>query len=159
MAASVVGVAAQTNKKPRQQDDYKPRTLKELAELKTTTETIKDDVMIQGDIVPSRATVVYEGESRPISQNKKDAIAAWAARYAGMPEFYTGPYETELLFSEGERKYWLAVKKPQSGKQFTKGQRLDLHLIKLGSVKTGDTWEPLLLVERIYVSFELRHDP
>src|SRR5215203_890458 len=77
-------------KKPRELADYTPRTLNELAQLKAVSvENINENLFIQGDIVPSRARVVYEGTSKPLAKIRKDAIAEWARRFAGAPEFYT----------------------------------------------------------------------
>jgi len=139
-------------KKPRELADYAPRTLNELAQLKAASvENINENITIQGDIVPSRVKVVYEGTSRPLIEIRKDAIGEWTRRYAGAPEFYTRHYETEVLFSEGEGKYWLVVRKellPAFEKGLKKGDVVELYLIKLGGVRNGDTWESVLLVEK-----------
>lgn len=139
-------------KKPRELADYKPRTLQELAQLKSASdETNKENRMIQSDIVPSRVRVMYEASSRPLGQSQKDVISEWAGRFAGAPEFYTRPYESEGLFSEDGEKYWLAVRKeflPRFEQELKKGEAVDLFVIKLGSVRSGEKWEPVLLVEK-----------
>ena len=140
------------NKKPRELADYMPRTLKELAEVNSKkTETVKNDVMIQNDIVPSRVRVIYEANSRRLGQSQKDVISEWAGRFAGAPEFYTRPYESEALFSEDGEKYWLAVRKeflPRFEQELKKGDAADLFVIKLGSVRNEGKWQPVLLVEK-----------
>ena len=139
-------------KKPRELSDYTPRTLKALSltQLKEI-ENMNEKHLIQSDIVPSRIRVVYEGSSRPLSQNKKDLISDWARRFAGAPETYTRPYEKEVAFTEDGERYWLAIRKEfvaRFEQELKKGQTVDLFVIKLGSVRTPDQWEPVLLVEK-----------
>jgi hypothetical protein len=139
-------------KKPRELADYTPRTLNEIAQLKgASAETSSKNVVIQGEIFPTRVKVVYEHTSRAVSTSTKNAIAAWANRYAGAPQTYTDPYEREVVFSENGQRYWLAVRKeflPRFEEELSKGDTVELFLIKLGSARNGDKWEPVLLVEK-----------
>ncbi len=139
-------------KKPRELADYTPRTLSEISQLKgTSAETFNRNVVIQGEIFPTRVKVVYGYTSRAVSTSTKNAIAAWANRYAGAPETYTAPYQREVVFSENGQRYWLAVRKEflsRFEEELSKGDTVELFLIKLGSARNGDKWEPVLLVEK-----------
>jgi hypothetical protein len=139
-------------KKPRELNDYTPRTLGEVSQLQgTVAESSNKNVSIHGEIFPTRVKVVYEGNSRPLSQNKKDTIATWANRFAGAPETYNRPYQQEVLFSENGRKYWLAVRKeflPTFKQELKSGDTVELFLIKMGSARKGKNWEPVLLAEK-----------
>jgi hypothetical protein len=138
-------------KKPRELADYKPRTLKALAENQTEGEQLNPDLTIYGDLRPSRVTVVYRGSARPLNAKTKAAISSWANRYAGNPESYTAVYEKEMLFSEGETEYWIPVRKDLIAEMEAKlksNDKLDLLLIKLGHARTDGKWAPLLLAER-----------
>ena len=139
-------------KKPRELADYSPRTLKEISALHgSVAESSNKNVSIHGEIFPTRVKVAYEVTSKPIDQNKKDAIVAWANRFAGAPETYTRAYQNEVLFSEDGRRYWLVVRKeflPRFEQELKKGDSLELFLIKLGSARNGDKWEPVILVEK-----------
>ncbi len=138
-------------KKPRELADYKPRTLKALAENETKGEQINQDLIIHGDLSPSRVTVVYRGNARPLNAKTKAAISSWANRFAGNPESYTAVYEKEMLFTEGETEYWIAVRKDlitDLEAKLKSNDKLDLLLIKLGHVRAGDNWTPVLLAER-----------
>ena len=139
-------------KKPRELADYTPRTLNEIAQLKgASAETFNMNVVIQGEIFPTRVKAVYGHTSRAVSTSTKNAIAAWANRYAGAPETYTKPYEREVVFTENGERYWLAVRKellPRFEEELSKGDTVELFLIKLGSARNGDEWEPVLLVEK-----------
>ena len=153
LVAITISVHAQAGpKKPRELADYSPRTLKEISELQgTVAESSNKNISIHGEIFPTRVKVVYEGISKPLDQNKKDTIAAWANRFAGAPETYTRPYQQAVLFSENDQQYWLAVRKeflPRFEQELKKGDTVELFLIKLGSARDGEKWEPVLLVEK-----------
>lgn len=140
-------------KKARTPEDYKPRTLKEVAAEKAGAESRgnKEETMrVDGDILPSRARAAYTGTARPLPQIKKEVLRQWARLYAGSPEGYTEPYETELLFKEGGAEHWLAVRKkslPQFERELKPGAAVDLYLIRVGAAKTSDEWESVLLIE------------
>lgn len=154
LVLAIVGCAlAQVGpKKPRELDDYTPRTLEEISQLQgSIVESSNKNVAIHGEIFPTRVKVVYEGDSRPLHQNKKATIAAWANRFAGAPETYNRPYQQEVLFSENGKKYWLAVRTeflPRFAQELKQGETVELFLIKLGSARKGYKWEPVLLVEK-----------
>lgn len=139
-------------KKPRELDDYTSRTLAEISQLQgSIVESSNKNVAIHGEIFPTRVKVVYDGDSRPLPQNKRATIAAWANRFAGAPETYNRPYQQEVFFSENGQKYWLAVRTeflPRFLQELKKGETVELFLIKMGSARKGDKWEPVLLVEK-----------
>jgi hypothetical protein len=67
-------------------------------------------------------------------------------------EHYTLPYQTEYQFMENGVPYWIAVRTqslPDFEQSFRKGEKIDLELIRLGGVKSGETWEWVLLVENV----------
>jgi hypothetical protein len=140
-------------KKPRTPDDYKPRTLKEVAAEGSGAESRgnKEETMtVYADILPSRVRAMRTGSVRPLPQIKKEVLRQWARLYAGSPEGYTEPYETEMLFVESGVEYWLAVKKkalPQLEREFKTGEAVNLYLIRVGAAKVSDEWELMLLVE------------
>ena len=104
--------------------------------------------IVHGQLFPSLVKVVYSGTKRPLLEAKRNVIVAWANQFAGMPEFYTVPYQTELRFTEGAENYWLAVHKDLLGTDWKQGEALELCVIKLGNVRIGAEFEPVLLVER-----------
>lgn len=151
---------AQGEKKPRSIADYVPRTLQELTNLlpeafraalaERGVEGNKDlKQIVHGELFPSRVRVVYSGTKRPLVEDKRNLIISWANQFAGMPEFYTVPYQTELLFTEGDKSYWLAVHKDLLAQDWKPGEALELCVIKFGNVQIGDEFEPVLLVEKV----------
>jgi hypothetical protein len=142
-----------TPKRARTMDDYKPRSMKEVSasDLKEEiSRNEKERIIVRGDILPSRVRLTYLGRARLLPQAKKDVLYRWSQLYAGAPEHYTQPYETELLFREGKTDYWVAVRKPvmaQFQKAHKKRKAVDLYLIRLGWARNGNEWEPMLLME------------
>lgn len=155
---ATISVYTQGEKRPRTEADYLVRTLSQLAALLPETFVdsphLKDDnlrVIVHADPLPSRVKVFYDGTARPVIENRKQVITQWANSYAGAPEFYTRPYETEMLFTEDGKSYWLAVKKeflPGFEQEMKKGDALELFLIKLGNARIDDKLEPVILVEK-----------
>ena len=151
---------AQGEKKPRTIADYVPRTLQELtnllpeafrAELAARGVEGNKDLkqIVHGELFPSRVKVVYSGTKRPLVEDKRNLIISWANKFAGMPEFYTVPYQTELQFTEGSENYWLAVHHDLLAQGWKQGEELELGVIKLGNVRIGNEFEPVLLAERV----------
>jgi hypothetical protein len=148
-------------KKARTPADYQPRTLSEVAARDSQTGNPTADheegsrggdvnVIVNGDLRPSRVRATYAGRSRPLPPNKKNVLNRWAQLYAGAPMHYTVPYQSELLFKADGVNYWLAFKKDsvaQFKKQVKAGKAVDLFLIRLGGVWDRSKWEALLLVE------------
>ena len=156
---TTVGTAyTQGEKKPRTEADYRWRTLRELTTLQpdnVAREPRSRDanlrIVVHGDLLPSRVKVLYDGTTRPLVENKKQVITSWANQFAGAPEFYTAPYQTEMLFTEEGKSYWLAVRKEsvaQFEQQLKKGETVELFLIKMGNARIDDKLEPVLLVEK-----------
>ena len=149
-------VYSQGPKKPRTLDDYVPRTLQQLSPLQPSyvanEPSYKDArIIVHGELLPSRVKVIYTGEKRPLLQEKKTVIESWANKFAGAPEFYTVPYDTEMLFTENGESYWLAVRKEfvtQFEQELKQGDTIELFLIKMGSKRIDGKLEPVILVEK-----------
>lgn len=154
-------VYGQGQKKPRSIDDYRPRTLRELGTLLPETFRsalverggdggVKDlREIVHGELFPSRIKAVYSGEKRQLLESKRRVISSWANQFAGAPEFYTAPYQTELLFTEDSKSYWLAVRKEFPEENWRRDEAFDLCIIKLGHARIGEDLEPVLLVEKV----------
>ncbi len=155
LASGQAGQGSQAgNKQPRTPDDYRPRTLKEIFAMKPDPKDLRDKqdrLVVTGAILPSRVQVTYTGSSRTIQQFKKEAIHQWARLYAGSMEHYTEPYQSEMLFIEGGKRYWLAVQKNSAlaKREFSKGEVLNLYLIRVGAAIVGDKFDWTLLVEDV----------
>jgi hypothetical protein len=139
-------------KKPRTLDDYQLRTLREIVAMKPDPKDLRDKqdrLVVTADDLPSRVRVTYTGTTRLIPQFKKEAIRQWARLYAGSMEHYTEPYQSEMLFIEGGKRYWLAVQKNSAlaKRELSKDEALNLYLIRVGAPIVGDKYDWTLLVE------------
>jgi hypothetical protein len=160
VSATIVAYS-QGQKKPRTDADYQIRTLSELMTLQPDNIANNPDyqnsknlrMVVHPALLPSRVKVLYDGTTRPVVFKRKLVITEWANKFAGAPEFYTVPYDTEMLFSENGTSYWLVVKKeflPKFEQAFKKGDAVALFLIKFGNahIDEDDKLEPVLLVEK-----------
>ena len=141
-------------KRARTADDYKPRKLKEVIEAPDPESRGNklETIVVYADILPSRVSVTFDGSTRPLLQLKKEVLRQWARLYAGVPESYTDPYDTEMLFRQDGNDYWLAIRKDlltHLKHDLRREQPVDLNLIRVGSAKLPETWEPMLLVESL----------
>jgi hypothetical protein len=139
-------------KRARVGGDYQAGTLKELAAKAISAESIgnkQETMMIDPDLSPTRVRVKYAESTARTPEFKAELIRQWALRYAGAPETYT-KYEVDVAFTEDGNVYWLTFSK-KTLESFWKADVLkkpvDLFLIKMGAVKQGDKWMPVLLVE------------
>ena len=135
-------------KRARTVDDYQPGTLKELA---TGVERSKGETMVvDPDLSPTRVRATYAGLTARTPQAKAELISEWARRYAGAPETYTKHYDVDVAFSENGSNYWLTFTQKTltsflDSKKWNKP--VDLFVIKMGAVRQGEKWVPVLLVE------------
>ena len=139
-------------KRARVVEDYQVGTLKELAAKATSAESIgnkQETMVIDPELSPTRVRATYAELTARTPEAKAELIRQWARRYAGAPETYT-KYEVEVAFTEQGSIYWLTFRK-KTLDSFWKANVLkkpvDLFLIKMGAVKQGDKWVPVLLVE------------
>ena len=138
-------------KRARVAEDYQPGTLKELA-AKAANHRNDETMVIDPDLSPTRVRATYAALTARTPEAKEKLIAEWARRYAGAPETYTKSYEVDVAFTENGSDYWLTFKK-KTLESFLNSDKwnkpVDLFLIKMGAVKQGDNWAPVLLVESV----------
>ena len=138
-------------KRARVAEDYQSGTLKELAAKAANQQNLKDETMVvDPDLSPTRVRATYAELTARTPATKAELIRQWARRYAGAPETYTKNYEVDVAFTEHGRHYWLTFTK-KTLDSFWKADVLnkpvDLFLIRMGAIKQGDKWAPVLLVE------------
>jgi len=163
ITATVV-VHGQNEPKPRTEKDYIPRTLSALSDLyppmiaKALNERSEEDkrqtaIVVHNELLPSRVKVVYDGTLRPIDEHKKAVIVGWANPRDQAPKIDTTPYQTEMLFTENGKDYWLVV--PQDSllkfQELQRGDTVELFVIKMGNIRlkrTDEKMEPVIVVDK-----------
>ncbi len=142
-----------TAKRARTPADYEARSLKQLAGRQTTDNgkgNKAETLWVYSDLLPSRVRATYTGAKRSAPGIKKEVVHQWARLYAGFPEGFTRPYQTEMRFVEDGKEYWLAVRTNSLApfkKAFRRGDVVDVYLVHVGRAITARAWEPVLLVE------------
>jgi hypothetical protein len=140
-------------KRARVAEDYQPGTLKELAAKAASPESLgnkEETMVIDPNLSPTRVRATYAQLTARIPDAKAELIRQWARRYAGAPETYTKAYEVDVAFTENGTQYWLTFKKKTLDSFWNAdipNKPVDLFLIKMGSIKQGDNWVPVFLVE------------
>jgi len=139
-------------KRARTPEDYQIGTLKELAAKATSAESLgnkEETMVIDPDISPTRVRAKYAELTARIPAAKAELIRQWARQYAGAPETYT-KYEVDVAFTENGSEYWLTFRQKTLTSFWNSdswNKPVDLFLIKMGAMKLGDKWVPVLLVE------------
>ena len=139
-------------KRARTPADYQAGTLKDLAGKVSSPESRGnklETMVVDPDLAPTRVRATYGGLTRRLTENKAEVVRQWARLYAGAVETYK-PYEVEVLFNENGSKYWLTFTQKTLTSFWDSriwNKPVDLFVIRMGAVKTRESWEPVLLVE------------
>lgn len=143
-------------KRARVPEDYQAGTLKELAAKATSPESLgnkEETMVVQPDLSPTRVRAQYAQLTARTPANKSELIRQWSRLYAGSLETYK-PYEVDVAFKEDGSDYWLTFTKKTLNSFWDShawSKPLDLFVIKMGAVKRGDKWVPVILVENYQV--------
>jgi hypothetical protein len=86
--------------------------------------------------LPIKATVTYSGESRPVSEVNRDAIATFVNAQQTSPQpNVIGLFAEEFLFTEAGKDYWLPLQKqmiPFVNQELSKGDQVQLLALWVG---------------------------
>jgi hypothetical protein len=151
VSASAQEPAGPRPKRARVASDYQAGTLRELAAKAISAESTgnkKETMVIDSDLAPTRVRATYAGATARTPETKSELIRQWALRYAGAPETYA-KYEVDVAFTENGSTYWLTFRKKTLDAFWNSNVKksVDFFVIKMGAVKLGDKWMPVLLVE------------
>jgi hypothetical protein len=137
---------------------YKPRTFKQITtELAEASLKDRDVIIANGqgestvlsrDTFPSRVTVVYTGASRRVTDKKKEIISAWLKVF-GKPVEYLKLFESEHLFTEDAKEYWVPVQKQVATyfeKELMKSDKVTLYAVWVGARRDSAGTEHVFLV-------------
>ncbi|MEO0375952.1 MAG: hypothetical protein AAF329_15270 [Cyanobacteria bacterium P01_A01_bin.17] len=114
--------------------NYQPGTLREIeAELAPPT---PGGVGQTSTGLPVKVMVRYSGESRPVSEVSRDAIATFASAQQNAPQAdITELFTKEFRFTEAGKDYWLPLQKqmiPFLTKELTQGDQVQLLALWIG---------------------------
>jgi hypothetical protein len=105
---------------------------------------------LNNSAVTSRVKLRYMGERRQISVAKRRLLAAVARTYALNPES-TKQLAEEILFKEGNRQYWIPVRKEvfPAVERVKTGDEITLYIDLVGAYRTKGRWEWVFTVNDI----------
>lgn len=114
--------------------NYQPGTLREIeAELAPPQ---PEGIGQTSTGLPVKVMVRYSGESRPVSQVNRDAIATFASTQQNAPQAnITELFTQEFRFTEADQDYWLPLQKqmiPFINEELSKGDQVQLLALWIG---------------------------
>jgi hypothetical protein len=97
-----------------------------------------------GDDYPTRAVVIYRGDSRPIDPNRREILRGWGLALR-RDTTVADNFSREYLFQEGDQALWLPVQDTVASyfpKELKPGQVVTLYAMFLGAYYAGKeiTW-------------------
>jgi hypothetical protein len=126
---------------------YEPRTLQWITD--THREEIKQlnskkkAVLLTEDSFPSKVTLVYSGESRPLPVEDGVLLDFWRKMMKDQAPL-ADEFATEVLFKEGTAERWIVVQKPlldPPSKEVKNGRTVNGYISGIGAIKVGKQWE------------------
>lgn len=137
---------------------YKPRSLKQITNelapsfLKDPDVLITDgkggSISLSSETIAAQVSVVYVGSVRKLSDKNKELIAAWLKIFGRPPE-YLDLFESEYLFTEDAKEYWLPVQKQVASyfqRELQKSDKVNLYVVWIGARKDSANVEHVFLV-------------
>jgi hypothetical protein len=137
-------------------NDFERRTLGQLIKIDNDEDADElkrfpdqNRMVMRGKILSSVVRVIYTGQCKPVSAERKKFLELWAGTYSSTPD-YAALFETECLFKEGTDGYWLPVQKQVAsyfGKELQTDETIDIYLIRPGGLRINNKADWVFLVE------------
>jgi hypothetical protein len=129
--------------------DFKVKTISEVID--TTRKAVRpDDTMfLSANPIMARSEVVFTGKSRPLIENRR-AFLKWWTGMLGYGEHYASLYQTEYLYKEGDKEFWLPTETPITkyfDKELKAGDKMILFMISAGGFRDTNGIDCVVLVE------------
>jgi hypothetical protein len=122
-------------------DRYQPGTLSAI--IKAQDSTIRAEAAgdknpsfhFSGDQFPTRARVIYKGESRPVDSMRLEVVRRWGLAFH-RDSSIANDFHREYLFQEGRKPLWLPVQDTVASffaRELKPGQPVTLYVMWLGA--------------------------
>jgi len=122
-------------------DRYQPGTLSAI--IKVQDSTIRAEAAgdrnpsfhFSGEQFPTRARVIYKGESRPVNSMRLEVVRRWGLAFH-RDSSIANDFHREYLFQEGQESLWLLVQDTVASffaRELKPGQRVTLYVMWVGA--------------------------
>ncbi|HEX8248048.1 MAG TPA: hypothetical protein VF599_07745 [Pyrinomonadaceae bacterium] len=132
-----------------QKSAYKTQTLAAAIDKSLESSGNKTDFLIDARQVKSKSRVIYTGEVRSASEKKILFLKRWAEKI-GAPAGIVELLQQEAHFRDGDKSYWLPVRKSildEMQRRLKKGDAVEIHTILAGAVpQPTDSFEWVFVV-------------
>ena len=128
---------------------FKSRTVKDVVSITEKAFRPDDSMFLATNLLETKAEVTFTGESRPVSDERKNFIRWWVGMF-NYPKDYPELYEREYLYKEGNDEYWLPTETPITKyfeKELKPKDKMILYLISIGAYRSKEKIDCVLLVE------------
>ena len=128
---------------------FRTRTLKDVDMITLKAFRPDDSMFLATNLLETKAEVTFTGESRPITEARKNFIKWWAGTF-NYPKDYPDLYAREYLYKEGDDEYWLPTETAVTkyfDKELHPKDKMILYLISIGAYRNQEKIDCVLLVE------------
>ena len=130
-------------------DRYRPGTIAALIQLhdstiRATPSNMLPTWIMPGEQFPTRARLIYRGDSRPVDSIRLEIVRRWGKSFLRDTSI-AAPYRREYLFQEDQQLFWLPVQDKVASffpRELHAGQPVTLYVLWLGAYYAGGeiTW-------------------
>ena len=130
-------------------DRYRPGTITAIIQLhdstiRATPSNMLPTWIMPGDQSPTRARLIYRGDSRLVDSIRLEIVRRWGKSFLRDTSI-AAPYRREYLFQEGPQLFWLPVQEKVASffpRELHAGQPVTLYVLWLGAHYAGGdiTW-------------------
>lgn len=127
---------------------YKIQSLADAIDKNFVIPKDKTDFVIDPRQVKSKSTVIFTGEVRDINKQKNLFIQHWIEK-TNVPSGVIQLFQTEARFREGEKDYWLPVRKSildEMLQRLKKGSQVEIHTILVGGILEAESTDWIFIV-------------
>ena len=131
-------------------NDFKERKIADVIDITRKAFRPDDSMFLATNQLETHAEVTFTGKSREMPRSRKVFLEWWTGMLHHGQEDYADLYDTEYLYLEGDKEYWLPTETPITkyfDKELKPNDKMVLFLISAGAYRDKGTIDCVLLVE------------
>jgi hypothetical protein len=158
---AVVTLLASTRPAASGWERYVPRRIQSVIEANAGVVTGDNTYFFSADSFPTRAAVVYVGQTRAVPPSRTDLIERYLGKMLQHPE-WIDLYKHEILCREGEAEFWLPIQEQvleYFRKEVPEGAHVEIYVVWVGAVKVGAAIDWVFLINEFKTKDEQTQHP